>query len=1267
MKYGDLIQFEPIESVVQLRDADEATAARQLVETYVISKEMAEKLVGIVIPQLQFEQPTDNKGLLVVGNYGTGKSHLMSVISGLAENPDLAAHLNNADVANAAQKISGRFKVVRTEIGATTMSLRDILVAEMEEHLAAMGVSYSFPSADQVSNNKRSFEEMMAAFHQEFPDHGLLLVVDELLDYLRSRKDQELILDLNFLREIGEVCKDLRFRFMAGVQEAIFDSPRFSFVADSIRRVKDRFEQILIARKDVKFVVAERLLKKTGEQQARIREYLTPFGKFYGHMNERMDEFVRLFPVHPDYIDTFERVTAVEKREVLKTISLAMKKLLDQDMPDDRPGLIAYDTYWTNLRENPSFRAVPDIKAVIDCSQVLESRIQQAFTRPAYRPMAIRLIHALSVHRLTTGDIYAPLGATAEELRDGLCLYQPGIEELGGDPADDLLSQVETVLREIHKTVSGQFISSNPDNRQFYLDLKKTDDFDALIEKRAESLDSSQLDRYYYEALKRVMECTDQTYVTGYKIWQHELEWLERKAARQGYLFFGAPNERSTAVPPRDFYIYFIQPFDPPYFKDEKKPEELFLRLKLGTTNAHESTQIKSNSSSLVSISGSDPTDEFRTALRNYAAALDLASTSSGHAKSTYESKSSDFLRDLVRWLQKHMADAFEVTYQGRTKSLTEWAKGRSIRELSGISPQERINFRDLVNTIAGIVLSVHFQDQAPDYPYFSVLITGQNREQAAQDALRAIAGQNRTKQATAVLDALELLDGERLDPYQSKYAKHILGLLKKKGYGQVVNRSELIRDDKGVEYMDKDRYRLEPEWVIVVLAALVYSGDLVLAIPGKKYDATGLPQLAGTGIDELTQFKHIEKPKDWNLPALKALFELLDLAPGLAQEVTQGKDGPVQQLQKAISQMVEKLVLLQQNLQGGLLFWGRNLLTEEEAQKLRTRLDETKTFLESLQAYTSPGKLKNFRYDAQEVTSHRDGINSLTEIESLQELVADLGSTASYLSTAEAVLPAEHEWVDKMKKARDEVLAQLGDPDKRGAATFRQQTQRKLADLKKSYVQTYLGMHTKARLGVNEDRRKAGLIRDKRLKVLQRLSTIDLMPRQHLTEFQNRLAGLKSCFALTEQELDATPVCPHCNYKPGAEPPAAPAGTVLDRLDEELDKLVENWTQTLLTNLEDPTTKGNLDLLKPEPQKLMNAFLKERKLPDEINQDFIHAMGEVLSGLQKVPIKTADLRAALLSGGSPVTPAEMKKRFEEYLDELTKGKEPGKVRIVLE
>jgi hypothetical protein len=60
--------------------------------------------------------------------------------------------------------------------------LRDILVTELEEHLVAMGVSYEIPFADKVAGNKRSLEEMMTAFHKEFPDHGLLPMVDELLD-----------------------------------------------------------------------------------------------------------------------------------------------------------------------------------------------------------------------------------------------------------------------------------------------------------------------------------------------------------------------------------------------------------------------------------------------------------------------------------------------------------------------------------------------------------------------------------------------------------------------------------------------------------------------------------------------------------------------------------------------------------------------------------------------------------------------------------------------------------------------------------------------------------------------------------------------------------------------------------------------------------------------------------------------------------------------------------------------------------------------------
>ena len=73
MKYRDLIQFDPIESVVQLRNAAQEDEARKLVESYVVSDEMAEKLSAVVIPQLQYDAAADNRGLLVVGNYGTGQ------------------------------------------------------------------------------------------------------------------------------------------------------------------------------------------------------------------------------------------------------------------------------------------------------------------------------------------------------------------------------------------------------------------------------------------------------------------------------------------------------------------------------------------------------------------------------------------------------------------------------------------------------------------------------------------------------------------------------------------------------------------------------------------------------------------------------------------------------------------------------------------------------------------------------------------------------------------------------------------------------------------------------------------------------------------------------------------------------------------------------------------------------------------------------------------------------------------------------------------
>jgi len=229
MRYRDLITFEPVESVKQLRAADSTDQATEDVRTYIISAKMREQLTDVVLPDLRFDNPGfDHKGLLLIATYGTGKTHLMSAIAGVAENADLAASLTDSETAAAAASIAGQFKVVRVEIGAVQMGLRDILTTELSEGLAKLGVTYEFPPLDKITNNKKPLQEMMAVFAEAFPDHGLLLVIDELLDFLRTRKDSEIILDLGFLREMGEFCRDERFRVIAGVQETIFDNPRFA-------------------------------------------------------------------------------------------------------------------------------------------------------------------------------------------------------------------------------------------------------------------------------------------------------------------------------------------------------------------------------------------------------------------------------------------------------------------------------------------------------------------------------------------------------------------------------------------------------------------------------------------------------------------------------------------------------------------------------------------------------------------------------------------------------------------------------------------------------------------------------------------------------------------------------------------------------------------------------------------------------------------------------------------------------------------------------
>jgi len=1193
MKYSDLVQFAPIDAVALLRAADCADAARRLVETFVISERMAEQLCDVVVPQL-LARADDPRGLLVVGNYGTGKSHLMAVISAVAEHEELASRLTSPRVADRVAPIAGTFKVVRVEIGATSMGLRDILCGALADGLARLGVRFVFPSAAERHENKTALAAMMAAFHAVHADRGLLLVVDELLDYLRSRDEQALGLDLSFLRELGEVCGGSWFRVIAGVQESLFDQPRFQAVADVLRRVKDRFEAVRIAREDVAFVVGERLLKKDARQQALVREHLGGFCRLYGGMSERLDEFVRLFPVHPAYLTMVERVALAERRDVLKTLSAEIRRMSGDEVPTDRPGLIAYDAFLQVLRASPSFRAVPEVWGVLERCATLEGRVQE-LARPQYRPVALRIVRALAVHRLTV-DMHAPVGLTAEQLRDDLCLLLPLPEREAGF----LRTIVEAILREIVRAVSGQFISFNKENGQYYLDLAKDVDFEALIERRGAELAESQLDRCYFEALQEVLVGSAAPCVRGHRCWPFEVVWDERGAGRDGYLCFGAHSERPTSLVSREFFLQFVPAFVPAVV-DARGPDDVVFRV------------VRRD-------------DELVRALRLVGGARELAATASGGNKKIYEGKAGEHLRAVTNWLRDNL-DAVEVVHLGRGRSL-----------LDGVS--QGATLRECVMRAGARVLASHFAEKSPDYPRFAVVVTRENRERAVQEALRGICGGPRGTVGEAVLGGLELLEGEVRG---SRYAWEVLAQLDRKGPGQVLNRGELVRGETWV------RFGLEAEFLVVVLAALVGSGDVVMSVAGQRIDAASLDRLVRSGVAAAREFTCVERRRDVPLGPLEALCELLGVHPGLVVDVGTREEAAAQ-IQRRAGELLGEVVTAQARM-GELVVWGRPLLAESVRLDWRARLGSLKAFLESLQPIEGAGTLVDFSHDVAAVRGQRRALELLREVEEMLLQVRRVAPLAAYLGRAEVLLAASHPWQEQARVARARLLAGPGDPGRRAG----------LVAVQAAYQDAYLQAHARARLGADDEEKRAALVADPRLALLRELAVIEAVPGRELQEFMARLAGLRAC-RLTRDELEVDAMCPRCGFRPAEEPDVE---AQVSGLAADLAAMMRAWTRTLLEALAE--SDGGERISDPAERREVLAFIESGRLPETASPALVAGLIKMaLKGAERVVVDGEALRSAL-AGGGPCTVGELRERLERHVGERLAGRDAAKVRVVIE
>ena len=1010
---------------------------------------------------------------------------------------------------------------------------------------------------------------------------------------------------------------------ICGVQEKVFDNPRFSFVSETLKKVGDRFTQIIITKEATAYVVSERILKKTPEQKAMIRQHLEKFSGLYGGMSSKMEDFVDLFPIHPSYIDVFNKIYVIENRHILKNISMTIKDIFDEQVPEDAPGVISFDDYWPAIKSNGLLKSDVTISRVVGASGQLEEIIDRSFAKAAYKPMAKQIIYALSVHRLTTNGLDVQFGLTAENLKDDLCLYLPMPEQ----DADFLLGAVNATLKEIMKTVSGQFIIHNESNNQYYIDVDKVVDYDERIKQKASMMAESELNRYFYTVVYGCLEWDAKEYVNGFKIYQYDLNWDSHNIFREGYLFMGLPGERSTAQPERDFYIHIMPPFGDVSADTHNLDDEVYFYFR--------------------------GNDDFKEDLRLYAAANAQADISEGKDKDAYLGKAAILRKKLIKYLSENKNTCFNVTYKCQMRQLIEVLKGKYNRDMT---------FKDTIDLASSICLDEYFGTIYPGFPVMKTKITRKNQAENVRAAFDYFAGR-KNQQATLMLQSFGLLDGDKIRPEGSKYASYYIDMIKKLQPQGVLNYSDIFQPANDNMFEDKE-FRINFLFTPIIFLSLVYAGHAVITLKdGSTITASTLDKVPKTSVLDLYEFKYLSRPAQISMAELKKLFEILEINPALMDNPNDREKGVTELLQKA-KEYTNSAVVAERRLTEGFELWGEPLANQQQVNMMRKAANAVKDEFANYSAkFNTPAKLNNFSLTSEQIDELGKQIELLKRIPEYITFKTECQDVVTYISSIEyinlgsSMKSAIEDGKADFREIRDSIMDGVAGDVAAGKVVA------KLDKIKEKYIDIYFEEHKKKRLGIDDAKRRGKIQEGQALSNLRKLKGIEILSGAKLSELEQSMAELKVCYSLTPQDLKSSPICPHCRFS--LEDKAKNVAGQMEQMEDRIDLMVAEWTKMLLDTLSDPIILDQKKFLKAQEAKAIDDFVSSGTLPKKVDDFFVNSINALLKGFEPVVIEMEDLMHQL-EELPPMDESSFKAKISDIVSAYTKGKDNTKLRIVV-
>ena len=1210
MEIKKLINFEEIEQVIYI---GKIKNERELVEKFIISQNLKEDLFEF-LEYLKGNKPDRNISLNIIGNYGTGKSHLLSFLSIILSKPQMIQYIQDDEIREAFETLNKEFCVVKYQL-STSKDLAEIFFYRVQQQLKE---NYGIEIREiDLETEKKDYgeliEEILHKIKEKDPNKGLIVIFDEYSEFLKTKESYKQNKDLQFTRKVAECSKDQDFILMLSMQEHIFSNPAFKDKADEIKKIEERFLKFNITSENVEDIIAKRIVAKDPNQRQQLKILFDEIKDKFDNLSLEEDKFIDLFPIHPYLIEMFSKLTFFENRSILLFVSDETKKILEKEFPT----FVTYDLIFKDLIEKEhTIKNKEMVKPVLDIVKSLRDIVPRLDEQ--YREMANVLINALAIKNLVTppdNEGEKRGGDTPEKFAENLFILPKSKLK----PSDN----IDLILNLLMRNSEGQFISKDGESNTYFINLNKTTDYEQIINNKAANMDDLSYNNEVFVEDFLLNELgfeitNDLRYADNNKkyVLEDTVNWTQRNSFREGVLAINVGND--LLIEDSKDFLLNIKGF------------------KHHTINEFESNQI------IVKPAYSE---EFRQSMRRLAAVNEFLKTRT-HVDVMRSKKRSIIDNEVKKHFKKAMAES-TIKYKSNNYTLADLGITTDITSEIFSQIKEKLLGEDLVK-------------EYPEYPKFKsdAVLSKNNIVGTLDNVLKEMGNKSKLTdfdiRSSRILLPLELYKDNSIDVNNSKYASIILE--------KVESTFKNIDINEFVELFKQKPYGLQKEITYFLIAVLLRNGNIMISNKsGKSFSSSDFKQLFKNGLKAFEDLRYIRQEEGPSADTQK-LFDILDLDKTLLEFKKDHPDAfksyvekyenilkDISDIKKEFSYVVQSNVI---NLPLNDLKEKLDIIDEADFKKIEVK---------------SINDFNKIEYSNENLSKIKEGYDLISVLKSFFiDYNNYIKSGIKYMEDALDVIDNDffkENDKNELNNIYQESLEIIKNSKKLLKYDERRPLEGKIQLFKSKYKSIYYIAHEDyVGKNVNWDYLEEIQQTDE-FKKLINLSKVKSINNTEFKQIRAEIWNISSlkCDSFTVDELDSNYRC-SCMFPQGLGQ-YKNINLSINEIGETIPKLYNAWENEILITIQD--NKSKLDQLDLKQQDIIDNILINKELPEIIDFDVIQAIDALLEDVEIKEVNLDEIFEVLTSERATLKVDEIMDKFEEYIKNVVSDSDNARIKLI--